>query len=780
MLKNYITTVFRIFFRNKVYSYINIIGLSIAMACVIFILMWIRDELSYDTFHINKDRLYLINIKEANNPGGHGNDNAPYALAPILAYECPEIENYTRLFKFDVYGSNSVKTQRYDGDQVMFYEDNVCLVDTGFFSMFSFPFVHGNPHNALPNQNSIVINDKIAEKYFGDENPIGKTLNYNNQLNFVVSGVIHVPPNSHLQYDFIGRMFNDMRTNWNWRDPSYILIKKGASAAELQKKIADALDRHSSYKSLIVDILPMGKVHLYFGQKIYIYIFAVIAALILLIACINYMNLSTSIMLSRTKEVGMRKVIGANRWHLIKQFLFESITMSFVAVIIAGFLVWSLLPYFNNFFQKQVILFSSNSLFLFSLFSAMAFLVGIISGIYPALVLSSSKAISTLKVMLFFKSDRSPFRITSVVGQFAISIILIACTSVIYKQMQFIKNRALGMDTDYIIKVPINNTLQQNFSTYKSALLRNPNILHVTAGQADPYNEGAKTQNISWDGKNPNITASFHYSITEFDFIETFNMKLKKGRSFSQQFTTDRTQYIINEKAAAYMGMENPVGENLKLFNRDGKIIGVIQDYHHQSLREEILPTVILINQDFYSFLKYIYIKIKSDNIPSSLQYIQETTKLSAPDFPFEYSFLDSEIDNLYNNEQRLGRIFSYFSLLAILIALLGLFGLATFTVQHRIKEIGVRKILGSSVTSIVALIVKGYTKWILFANLIAWPIAYFVINKWLQNFAYRIDLTIWPFLLAGSVAFLIALLTISWQAIRAATANPVKALRYE
>jgi len=406
--------------------------------------------------------------------------------------------------------------------------------------------------------------------------------------------------------------------------------------------------------------------------------------------------------------------------------------------------------------------------------------VGVLSGSYPAIYLTSSQPINILRASFSFRSNRSLFRISSVVGQFTISILLIICTMVVFKQLHYVQNRPLGFNTDYILNIPINVPLIKSFDSYKQELLKNPNILNITANQAKPYNEDYKTNGVEWDQKDPQMVPIIRYSITQFDYLETFEMKIKEGRAFSKKFTADVNNYVINEEAAEYMNLANPVGERISFWGREGEIIGVVQDFHHVSLHREILPHIFTVNPQFYGALKNISVKLNSENIPETIKYIQQVTESFAPDYPFEYSFLDKGLDNLYKAEQKLATIFSYFWILAIFISCMGIFGLAAFVTEQRYQEIGVRKVLGASVKNIVYNLNKEYMKWVLIANLIAWPIAWFAMDKWLQNFAYRINMSLWIFFLAGGIVFLIALATVSMRIIRAASANPVEALRYE
>lgn len=780
MIRNYFKIAFRNVVRNRLFAVINISGLAVGIACFILITLWIRDELSYDTFHANKDNLYLMTIIH---PDEVVDPNVPYALAPRLADEFPEIVHYTRIYELGNVKTCTFKYQPDEGLPVMFYENNVNLVDSSFFSMFSFAFQYGSPEAALQDPNSVVITDKMAAKYFGGINPVGKVLTFNQREDLVISGVITIPSNSHLQMDFIASLPDRWEDNWNWADPSYVLLDKNNSVSDLKEKIAGSLSKYSPYpnaENFKVDLLPMTDVHLDFGRRTYVYIFSVIAVFILLIACINYMNLATACSANRAREVGLRKIMGAKRPELIQQFLGESFLMSALALALSLILVRLGLPLINNLTSKQLTfsLLTSHLMYLFIFGLILA--VGLISGIYPAFFLAANKPANTLKGSIYLRSRRSSFRVVTVVGQFTVSVLLIACTAVVFRQLNYVQKKPLGFKTDYVIKVPINRSLLSRFRSYKNQLLQNPKILNVTAGQDVPFNEDYKTSGMEWDGKDPEMVPNVRYSISHFDYIETFEMEIVEGRSFNRDSFADHNNFVVNQEAARYMGMENPVGKRLKFWGREGVIVGVVKDYHHVSLHREIMPQVFTVNPRNFSALKYVFIKIASENIPETLEYIRETSLTFAPDYPYQYSFLDQGIQNLYQTEQNLGKISSYFAALAIFISCLGIFGLASFTAERRTKEIGTRKVLGASISNIVVLLSKEFSRCVLLANIIAWPVGWYVMHRWLQNFSYRTGMSPFLFIFAGILSFIIAAIPVSYQAVKAALADPVDSLRYE
>lgn len=512
MIKNYFKIAFRNISRNKIFALINILGLAVGMACFILITLWIRDELSYDKFHTHKDNLYLLTIIH---PDDNIDPNVPYALAPRLADEFPEIARFTRIYSLGSLRTCSFKYPSAQGQPVMYYENNVDLVDSSFFSMFSFPFLYGSAETAFQYPNSLVITDEIAAKYFGHNNPLGKILTLNNREDMVVTGVIRVPSNSHLQMDFVARLPHRLDNDWNWRDPSYVLMERNSSLADVKGKIVDALSWYSPYPfadTLKVDLMPLTEAHLSFGPRMYVYIFSVIAGFILLIACVNYMNLATASSANRAREVGLRKVMGAKRPELVQQFLGESILMSAIGLGLALILARLGIPLINGLTAKNLTfsLLQSYSLYIYLI--GLIFIVGLASGLYPALFLSANRPSETLKASSHFRSKRSSFRVVTVVGQFTVSVLLITCTAVVFQQLSYIQKRPLGFSLDHVVKVPINPSLLNRFQSYKEKLLQNPNVLNVTAGQAVPYDENYKTSGVEWAGKNPEMTPNMRIS----------------------------------------------------------------------------------------------------------------------------------------------------------------------------------------------------------------------------------------------------------------------------
>ncbi len=636
----------------------------------------------------------------------------------------------------------------------------------------------------------------MAQKYFGDEEPLNKTLLFDNTTEMKITGVVkNVPNNSHFKFDFLVPFFMYQRwdTNeWNVNNfHNYLLLAKGASAEELETKMPEFIRKYAGEKAAagsIVKLQPMTDIHLHSNLRkefeansdiTYIYMFSAIALFVLLIACINFMNLTTARSASRAKEVGIRKVVGSQRLQLIRQFLGESLFLSIIAIILALGMVELLLQKFNTLAAKELSLNFSDNMFLTIGLVGIALIVGIISGAYPAFFLSAFRPLTMMKGSFRAGSKRSLLRKGLIIVQFTISIVLIIGTGIVYRQLAFIQNKKLGFEKEQVIVVRMGNSVvQQKQELFKNQALQNPNILNVSAtsnllGGSDwgmPFfYEGAKEDELF----------SSRALVVDDKFIETYNMEIVAGRNFSREFTTDISgAYILNETAVKQLAWDNPIGKRFgrpSERNEKGQVIGVVKDFHFRSLHETIEPLVMYMVPEWFS---YFSIRIRPANIPENLAFLEGTWQSFEQNRPFDYFFLDELFARMYRAEQRLGNIFGVFSALAIFIACLGLFGLASFLAEQRTKEIGVRKALGASVSNIVLLLSKDFTKWVLAANVIAWPIAYLAMNNWLQDFAYRITIGLEAFLVAGIIAMVIALVTLSFQAIKAAFTNPIEALR--
>jgi putative ABC transport system permease protein len=756
------------------------------MTCCVLILLWVQDEFSYDRFHRNADRVYRI-LSCSQRPDGSTScwDGTPGLLASTLQTDYPEIEKGLRF----VPGIRC--PVRFEDKK--FYQ--VCgATESSFFEIFSFPFVQGNARTALNSPGTIVLTETAANKYFGSENALGKSL----KLNFwrfneplKVTGVIKdVPLNTHFRFDCLIHFSVLRAVGWDidaWggkNNKTYVLLGSNANQIEVENKIRDIYKEHYTESSSAIRLEPITRIHLYDanggGAISYVYIFITLGIFILLIACVNFMNLSTARSSIRAKEVGMRKVIGANRQQLRLQFLGESTLMSLTALGFAVLLARIFLPLFNNLAGKQMAL--SLSGFTVIAFLLIALFTGIVSGVYPAIYLSS------FQPQKIFKGNPSSGKRTPllrkglVVFQFTVSIFLIITASVVFNQLKFIRSKELGFQKDHVLSFQISSELSNNYLALKQELLRNPDVLAMTVNHSSFLGQNSSTSSVSWEGMPEGHEVQMLIHSVDFDYKETFGLKLSEGRFFSKDFATDMKEgVVLNEAAVRAMGIEDPIGK--KFFcptpagNVDGKIIGVMKDYHVASLHSRIQPLVMVVIPGWY---KDFYIRIRPDNVPKTLAFLEAKTREIIPEYIFEYTFLDERIENLYKAEMRQGKISQILTGISIIISCLGLFGLVSFTSERRTKEIGIRKVLGASIAGIIRLLSKEFLVWVLVANLFAWPLAYYFLNKWLQNFAFRVPLEIGVFIFSGLLTLIIALLTVTFQTARAASANPVDSLRYE
>jgi len=792
MFWNYLKIAWRNIKRYKGYSFINIFGLAIGLACCILILLWVQDELNYDRFHTNADDLYRIVTEfHKTEPLTHyWPVCAP--LAPALREEYPEIVKATRF-------SRLRRGQLVKYRDKNFLEPQICLTDPDFFTMFTFLFLEGDPQTALSNPNSIVLVESVSVKYFGNENPVGKILNINNEYDLTVTGVVKdIPENSTIQFDFLIPFIRieDFETAWavldNWTlsgFATYVQLGKMASVEAIENKIAYYLKKHVPESEDVIYLQSFKDIHLYSshiqfgiegqGDITYVFIFSLVALFVLVIASINFMNLATARSANRAKEVGLRKVVGAKRAQLIRQFFYESVGMAFLSLILAVVLVELFLPVFANLSGKTLVLDFSSNIHIVLAIIVMTLITGFLSGTYPALFLSSLRPVKVLKGTLKTEGRGFLFRRVLVVSQFSLSILLIICTIVVSHQIGYMQNKKLGFNREHVVYLPIREDVAERYETLKTELDNKAGIMNVAASSSLPTSGVIlTTDKVSWEGKNPEDNVVLEVTSTGYDFIETFDMEVVEGRSFAKEFLTDEEKaVVINETAKKIIGMESPVGKQLIFGDSATTIIGVVKDYHFKSLHSEIEPLIMAIVPTLYH---YVFIKLESGDIPNTLANIKSTWNTFFPDTPFEYHFLDEAYDKLYRTEQRMGTLFNYFTVLAILISCLGLFGLASFMAEKRTKEIGIRKVLGASLSGIVVLLNKQFIKWVLIANLVSWPIAYYAMSKWLQGFAYRINLGLGTFALAALVALVISVMTVSYQSVKAALTNPADSLRYE
>jgi len=799
MLKNYFKLTIRHLLKYRTYSFINIAGLAVGMTCCILILLYVRDELRYDRFHERAERIFRLTLS-TNKDGQPTNANTSFGQGPALAAEFPEVEAVARFRKMG-WGEKRV----FAHNDNRFYEERFFYADKNVFEVFSFPFIRGNPKTALAEPFSIVITEAMSQKYFGHDNPLGETISldpYNDGVftDFKITGVLkNVPHYSHLKFDFLASFESQKdimegRRGWGLESAfTYVLFKPGAHVESVQAKLPAFLEKHvgkDHWYSLRLQPLTEIRLHSKLraelepnGDIAYVYIFSAIAAFILLIACINFMNLATAQSAQRTKEVGMRKVVGAVRAELIKQFLIESICLSLFALAIAFILIEASLPVLNSIVGKQIEIDYINNLPFVAMMLGLALVTGVVAGSYPAFFLSASRPIDSLTGKTSGGRKAAVLlRKGLVIFQFAISVILVVCTTVVYYQMQYVRNKNLGFDRDVIVVAPLNDQIRNSYRSAKHALLQHSNLLAMTATEQVPAKAG-NGAGYTVEGLEPDGQTRF---FVDHDFLKTYGISIAAGRDFDEQFPTDATgAFLVNEafvRMAQWKSATEALGRSITMSHGGqdypGKIVGVVKDFNIYSFRETVWPLVInIMPMDKLNFISF---RISRQEVTETLEHLGSVWSKFAPSYPLDYYFLDDDFARLHQADQQLGRVFQAFALLAIGIACLGLFGLAAFTAERRTKEIGVRKVLGATVTNVVTLLSKDFVKLVLLANLIAWPLAWFAMNKWLQSFAFRVEIQWWVFALAGGLALFIALLTVSTHAIKAALANPVDALRYE
>jgi len=792
MLRNYLITAIRSLIRQKGFSLINILGLAIGLAAALLILLWVQDELSFDRFHEHADRLYRVEEDQYYSGAVYHVNVTPYPSGPVWKDEIPEIEDACRY----QWPSGMLFTY---GEKA-FYEGRCVAVDSTFFDLFTYDFLHGNKNNALIEPYSAVMTEETAEKYFGDENPIGKSLSVNNQFEFTVTAVLRsIPKNSINQFDILIPFdylieIGQYQDSWGGNSiRTYIKLYENAVIDSVDSKLTAIVKQHNEETTTDFMAAPFTKIHLHEywgyghdpGAIVFVYIFSAIAIFVLLIACINFMNLSTARSATRAREIGLRKVSGAGRRSVIVQFFGESILLAFISLIFALIIVSSILEVFNKVSGKEL---DFSSLLLPQFIIAMilvTLIAGLISGIYPALYLSAFRPIKVLKGDLSSGMKSGWFRKVLVVVQFTLSVFLIIGTVIIYRQLNYMKSKDLGYDRENMFYFQMRGEIMDNYQTIKEEFLRDPRVLSVTASGHQPHQIGSSSGGADWDGKDPELQVLIGYNPVDYDFIKTMKIELKDGRSFSKDFLGDRVSdstanFMINEVLEKIMDKENAVGERFSIGGLEGRIIGVMKDFHYHSVRSKIEPLMfILAPAQWISWTAVV--RIAPGDLTKTMKDLEKTWVEIMPGYPFDYNFVDESLDQMYRTEERLGTLLKYFTILAIIIACLGLFGLASFTAEQRTQEIGVRKVMGARVSTVMMLLSKEFSLLVIISCLIAIPASLLVMGKvFLQNFEYRTDMAWWIFLAASLAALLIAVLTVSYQAARAALTNPADALRYE
>jgi predicted permease len=793
MFRNYLITAVRSLFRQKGFSLINILGLAIGLASALLILLWVQDELSFDRFHEHAERLYRVEEDQYYSGEVYHVNVTPYPSGPVWKDQIPEIEDACRY----QWPSGMLFTYK----EKAFYEGGCVAVDSTFFDLFTYEFLHGNKATALTEPYSAVLTEETAEKYYGDENPIGKSLSVNNQYEFTVTAVLKsIPKNSINQFDILVpfdylQEIGQYQAHWGSNSiRTYIKLYENAVIDSVDSKLTAVVKEHNEDTTTDFMAAPFTRIHLHQywgyghdpGAIVFIYIFSAIAIFVLLIACINFMNLSTARSATRGREIGLRKVSGAGRRAVIIQFFGESVLLAFISLIFALIFVSSILEVFNKVSGKEL---DFNHLLAPQFLIAMilvTLVTGLISGIYPALYLSAFRPIKVLKGDLSTGMKSGWFRKVLVVVQFTLSVFLIIGTVIIYRQLNYMKSKDLGYDRENMFYFQMRGEIKDNYQTIKEEFLRDPQVLNVSAANHQPHQIGSNSGGGDWDGKDPEQSVLIGTNIVDYDYIETLKIKLKDGRSFSKEFTADMANladssanFMINEVLEKIMDKENALGERFRFWGLKGRIIGVMEDFHYHSVRNKIEPLIFLLAPvDWFS---WITVRVAPGNLTKTMKDLEKTWNEIMPGYPFDYNFVDESLDQMYRSEERLGNLLKYFTILAIIIACLGLFGLASFTAEQRTQEIGIRKVMGARVWTVMMLLSKEFSWLVIISCLIAIPASLFVMGKmFLQNFEYRTDMVWWIFMAASLAALLIAILTVSYQAARAALTNPADALRYE
>jgi putative ABC transport system permease protein len=802
MLRNYVKIALRNLSKQRLYSFINIFGLAVAIAFCLLIMLFVRDEVTHDSFHEKADRLYRVNILTKNDEGRLSSSTlCPPPLGPAFLEEFPELVHMSRFIK-------KGDVVNYEGQSS---RESIALADPDFFKMFSFKLEKGDPQTVLKNRDSVVLREDVARRYFGDENPIGKVLSIkmgSRFFDFAVSGVVqNIPRNSSITFDFLVpydrvRDYIPERYLNQWTGlttSTFIELQRDFPAAELESKLPSFVRKHlgeliekhagGNLSTLQIKLQPLQKIYLstegrsfYMASSnpLYSYILSGIALLILIIAAINYMNLAIARYTTRLREIGMRKVLGAGRKNLMHQFFGESIFFSFISLCMGIAFAELFLPTFNNFVGKELAIgYFSHWTTIASAIGLMV-IVGLLSGSYPALFLSRFRAADVLRNQLRI-GGKSRFGRWLVVVQFTLSVFLIISTIIMSHQLTFMKKKNLGIQGEQVVVISTQGSPKgtQLVDRFRNALASYKNILSVSGSCMALGNDGTYVESVVRDQRSRTMA---HYFFIEYDFLKTIGVGAVEGRDFSRTYTSDpQESVIVNESLVKEMGWDSAPGKQIRTFmgrKEPLTVIGVVKDFHFESMHSQIKPAIFYIEPR--NQLEFIYVKISKNDIPGTLLLLERTWKQAASDLPFMYSFLDEEFHKLYMAEERWNSIVTYASIFAIVISCLGLFGLSALTIARRTKEIGIRKVLGASVTGLTRMVTMDFLKLVILANLIAWPLVYYAMNRWLQNFAYKVDVKIWIFLLSAALSGGVAVLTLSYQAIKAAFADPVESLRYE
>lgn len=806
MIENYLKVGFRNITKNKIYSFINIAGLTIGFACCIIIASFIQLELSYDTFHKNANNIYRVNLFGKIGDNEFNVANSPAPLASALLQDYPEVENSVRI-------QRRQDTFIKKGTTVI-NEPNFFYADSTIFDVFTLNLIEGNSEIVLSEPNSILITPAMVKKYFNKINPVGKSIILDDDTEYLITGIVEeMPANSHFHFDFLASMQSiEVEFSPLWVSNNvytYVVLNKKSSGEDLENKLPQMVetrvgpqiqammgmsydDFNKSGNSIKFFVEPLKDIHLSSttyaniepgGDIDSVYIFTAIAIVILLLACINFVNLTTSRSSRRSNEVGIRKVLGSHRSSIIKQFLSESLLLTFISLLLSIGLIEAILPLFNSIIGKEIGINYFSNWEIIPVIIITAIIVGILAGSYPAFLLASFRPISVLKGKSTSGGQGERFRSVVVVFQFTITIILLSSTFIIYNQLEYVQNKKLGYNNEQVIILPTISELGNQKIAFKNSLLENSNILKASLSSSLP-NRRISATIFRKHNAEENKNYAFVYNFVDYEFLDTYELELKEGRFFSKKFSTDTNTVLINETAVLELGLDKPIGKSLVIPDENEgevnelKIIGIVKDFHFENLRKKIRPIVFALNEEKEA--RFLSLKISPQNISATINLLENKWEEFLPGKAFEYQFMDEDFNLYYQEEMRTGKLFSSFTFLAVFIACLGLLGLISFSVEQRTKEIGIRKVMGASITTILMLLSKDFVKWLIIANLLAIPVVYYSMNQWLQNFAYRDSIAPMVFVLAGLLSLIISFLTVSSHTIKAAMANPVDSLRNE
>jgi predicted permease len=790
MFRNFFLVALRNISRNKVFTFINVTGLAIGLAAALLILLWVIDELSFDKFNINGANIFRVEEDQFYSGRKYHVNVTPHPSGPVWMERVPEIKEQTRI--------NRMMRILFRKDDLAFFETSIVAADSGLFRMFTMPFIYGDPLTALRSPNSIVLTEKLADKYFGDINPLGKTLTLENRYQFTVSAVMkNLPRNSSLTfegvvpYSFLSQI-GGVSNSWGSNSIlTFLLLEKGSDTESINKKLTDIVKEHFPQTSTQFMVSPMLDIHLHsqFGYEpnngpvMTIYIFSLIAVFVVLIAGINFVNLSTAKALSRAREIGIKKVTGASRRLLASQFMFESFLLSVMSMLIAFILLGLSLKVFNDITGKNFVLGDLFQAKFILSFLLTGFVTAFLSGIYPAMYLSSVKPVAILKGETITGKGNVRLRQILVVVQFSLSIIIAVASVFMYLQLKYLQDKELGFDKENLISVQMTQSMRGKYYSLKRELLKETLIQGVTASMRNPVMIGSNSGGASWEGKDPEQNVLIGTNAIDYDYMKTMKMELVSGRDFSRDHTGDMARdttgnFLINEEVARIMGSEDPVGKNFRFMGMRGAIVGVMKNFHFKGADQPIEPIAFALADTNY--LTFALIRLTPGNIPGSLKVVEKVWKEVVPEYPLQYNFVDQDYEGLFRTQMRLTGLLKYFTILSLIIACLGLYGLSAYSAERRTNEIGIRKVMGADALHVIWSMAMEYMFLILISLLIAIPAGWIIVKKLLSQFAFRIDISIPVIALIAVTAVLVALVTVSAQAFRATRVNPADALRIE